>query len=644
MTINDKPNEPGRLLIPKYSRGRRKMKKNILVLMGILVLLTPNFIQAAQEETYELEEIVVTASKTEELLKNTSSSVTVITEEDIKEQKANTVLEVLRNVVGLDIVQSGGQGKTTSVFIRGGNSGHTLVLIDGVQVNSPTLGSYSFADLTTDNIERIEIVKGAQSTLYGSDAVTGVINIITKKGEGKLKSTVSVEAGSYSTHKETASLSGSNDKINYSLCISNYDTEGISAANEKDGNTEADGYKNITLSARLGFTLPKSATIDLFLRYTDAESELDNLGSDDLNYVQDTQSLIASVNYNQMIIEQWAHSLKLSLTDENLKYEDPDTSWNNSTIETQIRNVDWQHNFYLFEETNTLTLGLEYEEQEGENEGVFDESIDNKAGYLQNQISLLDETLFMTGGIRTDDHSKFGSDTNYKLSFAYLLKEKGTKIRSSWGTAFKAPTLNDLFYQDSYGNRGNPDLKPEESKSYDVGLEQNLWKDKISIGISYFYNEFDNLIEWIEYDTWAYEPRNVDQAETKGWELETVIELLKNLELGANYTYTQSKDKSTGNELVRRPENKVNITTNYLAFDKLNLNLGLNYVGDRWNDEDNTEKMDSYNTVDIATSYDITKQFQIFGRIENLFDEEYEEVKGYGTPGISYYGGIKAIF
>ncbi len=262
----------------------------------------------------QLGEVVVSATKTEEQTTQVTSSVSIITNKEIEREKAKTVGELLRSVVGLDVTRSGGLGKHTSVYLRGGNSGHTLVMIDGVQVNSPTLGSYDFANLTVDNIERIEIVRGPQSTLYGSDAMAGVINIITKKGTGKTKTSLMFEGGSYKTYRQSAAITSGNEKMNLSVTGAYLETDGISAAKEKLGNHEEDGYDNTTISMRLGAQVAPDIKADISLRYIDAQSDLDAAGMDDPNYEQDSKTLILAGNINHYITNWWESVLKIHST------------------------------------------------------------------------------------------------------------------------------------------------------------------------------------------------------------------------------------------------------------------------------------------------------------------------------------------
>ena len=622
----------------------RTMKK-ILFIFLFMCMTFPSV--AVAQETVYLEKMVITATRTEEPVESVASSVTVITVEDIEKKNAVTVLEVLRGVQGLDVVQNGGPGKTTSLFIRGGNSGHTMVMIDGVQVNSPTSGGYNFADLTVDNIEKIEIIRGPQSTLYGSDAMAGVVNIITKRGRGDTAYNVSVESGSHETYRSNALISGGSKKLNYSLALSKIETEGISAASEDNGNTEKDGYENTTLSGRFGYRINNTLYTDFTLRFVDAKRDLDGgwgLPVDDPDYVQENSSLVASFKVNQDIRDFWNHSIKLSVADEEIKSIDPTNTSRNSKIETSVKTIDWQHNLYLLNEKNTLTLGFEHEKQEGKNDSAqMDESLSNNAFYLQNQILRFHDSLNITLGVRNDDQSAFGDETTYRLAGSYHLKTTDTRFKGSFGTGFKAPTINDLYYPFS----GNTDLKPEKNKAYEFGLEQRFMGKKGTVSVLYYSSDYENLIAWAPVDPLdplsIWKPQNVDDVAIKGWELALNANLPGNLSINSTYTVTKSEDKATGNELARRPENKGSLSIGWTP-EKSNINLTLNKVGKRWDDLGNTDKLDSYTKVDLAASYDITRFITIFGRAENLTDEDYEEVKGYGTAGRSYYVGLKASF
>jgi vitamin B12 transporter len=628
----------------------------------VILHLLPVTFALAEERTTTLEEIVVTATRIEGPVEEVASSVTVITKKDIESKKAKTVPEVLKSVPGLDISQSGGSGQLTDIFIRGAKTEHTLVMIDGVEMNDPISPgrSFDFAHLTVDNIERIEIVRGPQSTLYGSDAIGGVINIITKKGEGKPKFFISGEGGTYNAFSEVAGFSGGTKWVNYSLGISHLYTKGFSAANEKYGNTEKDGYENTSLSARVGVTPMECLDIDFIMRYIDAETDLDTKGGpggDDPNYVSRSKQLFLRTEGSLLLFKGlWEQKLGFSLSNHDRDYRDdkdaqhPDDS-SKGLYNSKMWKVDWQHNLYLHK-TNTLTTGIEYEEERGESEyswesawgpgeNVFPEKIANiKGAYIQDKIVLY-ESFFTTLGIRLDDHSRFGSEFTYRIALAYLFKKTGTKIKVTHGTGFKAPSLYQLYAPATeWGPIGNENLNAEKSKGWDAGIEQHLFQNRLTFGATYFWNDFEDLIDF----DWAKGYINIAKAHTEGAEIFVSARPVEDLTIRASYTYTDTQDKETGQRLLRRPLNKGSLNLNYLFLEKGNVNVDIIYVGKRDDvDPDTYERVKAgdYTLFNLAASYDITKNVQVFGRVENLFNKEYEEVKGYGTPGFSIFGGIK---
>ncbi|MEA3297227.1 MAG: TonB-dependent receptor [candidate division Zixibacteria bacterium] len=659
------------------------MRRESIIAMVLLVLLfvVPSMVAARESEFTEVpettkqsdskekkakeektEEVVVTATRIETASSEVGSSITVITNQQIEQRQNTTVLEVLRTVPALDVVRSGGPGGQTSVFIRGAKSEHTLVLIDSVEMNDPiTPGrSYDFANLTTDNIERIEIIRGPQSTLYGSDAIGGVINIITKKGKGKPRGFVSAEGGSFNTFTEKAGVSGGNQWANYSLGIYHWDTDGISAANEKDGNHEKDGYENTSISTRLGVTPTENLDADFILRYINAKADIDNsggVGGDDPNNKADLEQLFFRTQVRLFLFNDlWEQKLGFSLTDLDRDYRndtdaDHPSDLDRSSYDGKILKFDWQHNLYLHE-TNTLILGIENEEEKGKSKyysesawGPYTSSFKEKTArttgyYLQDQVKLWD-SWFTTLGVRMDDHSKFGSETTYRIASAYLVQQTGTKFKGTYGTGFKAPSLYQLYSQ--YGNQN---LDPEESTGWDIGAEQSLFDKKLILGVTYFSNEFDELIEF-ESGTSKY--INVAEAEAKGVEVFASVRPIGDLIFRASYTYTDTEDKETGKDLLRRAQNKFGLDVNYQFMDKGNVNLSLVYVGKRDDNDYSTwpatrVELDDYVLANLAASYDITRNIQVFGRVENFLDEDYEEVKGFGTPELSAFAGCKLLF
>jgi vitamin B12 transporter len=648
------------------------MKKWFAVVASTWLLFVPQDLWAEEPgEVEELEEVVVTATRLEEPLKEVASSVTVISREEVEEKQQATISEAIRSVPGLDVVQGGGPGMMAQVFIRGAGDGQTLVMMDGIELNDPVSfnRSYDFAYLTTDNIERIEVVRGPQSTLYGSDAAGGVINIITRKGEGPFKATLAGEAGTYQTYLTRANLSGGTQQFHYSLGGTYVNSDGISAAKEKGytlsgeryRNPEKDGHRNSTLSGRVGWTPTPTLDCELILRYLDGRSDLDNhggQGGDDPNAGQDVEQFFSRLQGRLSLFGGfWEQKLGVSLSNQDRDYrndEDADhpTESEKASYDGRVTKLDWQHNLYLHP-ANTLTLGLEYEVEKGRSDYSsqafgfsFTSSLEEKkattrSAYLQDEVRLKD-LFFLTAGIRLDDHGQFGSQTTWRLAPAILVQKTKTKIKGSWGTGFKAPTLYQL-YDPQYGDK---DLDPEKSKGWDVGVEQDLFGQILSLGATYFYNHFKDLIE---FDAGINRFANVAKVETKGVECFAAVRPIPDLAIRGTFTRTDAEDEKTGLTLVRRPRNKWSLEMSYRFWKGANLNLVYRYVGERFDYDYSTfpatrVKLSQYALVNLAASYDVTPHFQIFGRVENLVNEDYEEVLGYGTPGRSVFGGLKLSF
>jgi vitamin B12 transporter len=652
------------------------MKKLIFMLVMSILMVAPLLcIQETKENQNQQEEetktrhkrlkyhIVVTATRTQQPNLELGSSTTLISFEDLKKAGKETVAEALAAVPGLDVMQNGGAGKTADVFIRGANSEHTLVMVDGVEVNDPMSPGRTFdlAHLSLDNIDRIEIVRGPQSTLYGSDAMGGVINIITKKGVGKSRFFISAETGSYATFRESAGVSGEKNNVNYSLEASRFDTKGFSSSGEQYGNTEKDGYGNTTLSGRLGFKATETLEFNLIGRYVDAKNDVDNFegeGGDDPNYVIDSRQLILAANARLSLLKgKWEQRLGVSYNHIHRDLNNPTDELNpydssQGTYKGRIFKMDWQHNIYLHP-TNTITAGIEYEREQGESEYTYEsmwgpgeslfpgESAHTTGIYLQDNIKIRD-TFFMTMGVRFDDHNRFGSETTYRIAPAVVFKS-GTKLKATYGTGFKAPSLYQLFAPATmWGPVGNQNLEPEISKGWDIGIEQFLFQDCLTLSFTYFRNDFENLIL---YDfTQGYV--NVSEAETKGYEIFISARPVNTLTIRGSYTYTHAVDKENDEQLLRRPKHKANLIFNLQLFKKANTNLSIIHIGKRFDlfPYPTRTEADAFTLFNLAASYQVTKNIEIFGRIDNLFDTEYEMVLGYGTAGRSAYIGIKATY
>ncbi|MBN1637919.1 MAG: TonB-dependent receptor, partial [Ignavibacteriales bacterium] len=539
---------------------------------------------------------------------------------------------------------------------------HTLVLIDGIEVNDPSSASnaFDFSSLLVDNIERIEIIRGPQSTLYGSDAMAGIVNIFSKTGNQNRSINIFSETGTNNHLKGSISAAGQFSFINYALNFSRLQTDGISAISSDYGNTEKDKYENISASANLIFSIDENTKFNAIYRYVNTEAGLDqsNKFGDDPNYFFNIEShlLRGALNFNSFA-NKIEHKVSVSLTRQVTTSRDDFDAVNTTTASRYNTNAtrlkyEILNNFKFFENHN-LILGAEAETEKAitnyYSEGMWGpyesnfplQSKTNYAMFLQDQMKFFNN-LFITSGIRYDNYEDFGNVITYRIAPAYLISQTKTKLKFTYGTGFKSPSLYYLFDP----MFGNPNLKPEKSYGWDAGFEQYLFSDKITLGATYFQNTFNDMIG---FDA-MYKAINIDKAETNGIEISANLKNLSNFEINTHYTYTIAKDKSPTSPdfdlpLLRRPAHKFVLSINYKPIKKINTNLIVTHVGER-DDKDFSAypvervRMKNYTLVDLSLAYEIMKNIELKGRIENLLDTKYEEVLFYGTPGRCFYGGF----
>ena len=606
----------------------------------------------------ELPNMVVTATRTETPEDEVGSAITVITAKDISDKNINNVADALRTVPGLDVVRSGSVGQQTSVFLRGANSNHTLVLVDGVEMNDPSspTGAFDFAFLQTDNIERIEVLRGAASAAFGSDAIGGVINVITKKGEGKLKLSGVAEGGTYGTWKTGGNISGGTERVNYSFDVSRLETDGFSSADKNMGNVLPNSYRNTNLSGRTGFKVNESLDLGITLRYGEGKAFLDNgggKGADDPNsYGTFNELFTRGFGHLKLLNGFWEQTLGVaySRTDRN-NVNAVDYLNNFSSAATNLGEkvkLDYQNIFHVHK-SNTVMVGVEEEADSLSSFASSDypawsysssasiplKTMNTMGYYLQDQIKLFDRS-FTTLGVRYDDNNRFGGHATWRANELYTIKETSTRLKGSYGTGFKAPSLNQLY--DTIYATGNPNLKPETSQSWDVGFEQDIFRKTSTLSVNYFENAFNNLIQ-ANYA--PYVNQNVSRAKVKGVETFAEVRPLTDLTLRGTYTYQQTQNLDTGTQLLRRPRNKASFDTDYRFLEKAHFHVNLLMVGQK---EDYASTVAGYVTLNLAGSYDVHKNVQLFARIDNVLDKQYEEVYGYGTSGVAGYGGVKLAY
>jgi vitamin B12 transporter len=645
------------------------LKKFLVSILASTFFLAVFAAEDQKTQTIPLQHrIVVTATRIETPVKEIASSVTIITRQELEQTKKATVIEALQEVLGLSVVQSGPAGASATVLLRGANSEHTLVMLDGVELNDPITPSrtYDLAHLTLDSVERIEILRGPQSTLYGSDAMAGVINIITKKGKGKPEIRFSSFGGSQGTFSGNAGITGSVEKLHYSLWVSTMQTQGISAANALlEGNSEADGYKNLSLSARIGYQLTENIDIDFSARSLQTKTEIDNFGGafgDDPNNIQNYDSLFLKGQIRGLFLKnRWEQKLYLSSVRYNRENENStddlhpfDSDW--SKYESRLWKVDWQHNLFLHE-TNTLTFGVGYREERGESDfhsesmwgpssSMFPLKIASNSGiYIQDRLRLAGQ-FFLTAGLRFDKHSRSGSATTYRFAPAYFIQKTGTKLRATYGTGFKSPSLYQLYASGTvWGPIGNESLKPEEAESWDVGIEQTFLDGDLLVSATYFSSKFENLIDF-DYTLGFI---NIARATSKGTEISLQASPQDDLLISASYTRTEANDRDKNEALLRRPKDKFTAKLDYTHHEKGHLALSLIYTGKRedmaWEGWTSARvQMPPFTLINAALSYDILPNIQLFLRLDNILDRKYETIKGYGTPGFSIFAGLEVRF
>ena len=661
----------------------------IIIIALSLAGLTGVNVLAAQEAE-NLDEIFVTATRTEQAIdKIGGSSVSVLTFEEIDAKKQLAVSEILKDIPGIDINKNGGMGTLTSVFTRGADSKNTLILVDGMIFNDPASAdrSANIENISTDAIERIEVVRGPMSVLYGSNATGGVINIITKKGTEKPAFSAGAEGGSYETLKYNATLFGVVDQFNYALTGSVIDTEGFSTANDDNdliphnGNTsEKDGWENKSLYGKFGYEFSNNFDITTNFMVLDSSLDLDDWYSEYIfgldayggyagdrfaydafwNMVPEPNGLkkaktdkeqsIGKINiHNYFFNQQLESQLSFQAARHKSMTYDNDGNLNDKSVGKNY-DCSWQGGIDLAE-IHLLDFGLNYYKEyltQNGYDSISDMSADTKSIWLQDQFFLNDNFIFVAG-VRYDDHENFGGKTTYRVAPAYYFYN--TTLKASYGTGFRAPSLYEL-----YSSYGNEDLDAEKSMGWDLGVEQAFLADRAKAGITYFSTTYEDRIGW---DDTLIIPGNFypggynqldGKTKTKGIETFAACQLMPELDLSVDYTYTDTEDPD-GNTLVRRPYNKVHFNSRYRFLAKGLLNLDVYWVGERDAIASAMDKngnlvgtLDAYTLVNVSAHYDFTDHFNLYARVDNVFDEFYETAWSYASPGLSGYVGMKLSY
>ena len=608
-------------------------------------------ISADGDQLPEAEPVVVSATRFDIPLDRSPASVSVISSQDIDNKQIERAADALREVPGLAVVQTGTPGQLTSVFMRGLPSQDMQVLLDGIPINQGLAGQFDFANLTTDNFDRIEIVRGPQSTIYGPRALAGVVQIFTKRGEGTPGITVSEEGGTYDTFREALQSDGKIDIFDYSIGASRIDTDNARPNNQ---------YRNTAGIADLGLSLSETLRVGSLFMYS-------------LSDTGNPNSIFNPKPLDNFLTERWWIGPHLDWK--------PADWWEQKLIfdydhERQVNNPN-QDGFVgptraLFRQTQldyqndirlaswlTLTNGFFFYRVESGQERPFvsqafgpqptfiSDRVKEIAGFLQATVDI-DNLIFVAGG-RLDHFNEFGDVWTYRVASSYKIDKTDTTLHSSVATGFSPPSSQDKIFRFNPGTGPLAPLQPEKDFGWDAGIEQRLWNRRVTVGATYFHNDLSNVIGF----NGLFETLNLGAAETQGMETELRATPISNLDLRASYTYLEAEKTDSANiaqlkgaRLPRRPRNEVYVSGSYLWCKKFRTTIEAKWVNAR--EEINfggpNFDIEDYNFVNFAAEYEMSPHMSIFGRVDNLTGEHYAEVFGFPALGTAAYAGMKVRF
>ncbi len=605
----------------------------------------------------ERQPLVITVSPTRRPMPidQVGSTVTVVTAADIDRGQQRTVPDVLRAIPGVTVVQAGGPGGATTVSLRGTNTNHTKVMIDGVDAGDPSNanGAFDFGNLLTSDIERIEVLRGPQSGLYGSDAIGGVINIVTRKGAWPTRATATLEGGSFSTFNQTAGVRGSADRFDYAFNVAHLhagDTPVTPSSLLPPGRGRiGDRADNLTASTRLEAKLSDEFSLGLVARYADARLRFTG---DDFSTFPATPAAAQSRSESRLLVSRlearhlafegaFEQRAGIAYSEHRREIVGPDPVLTPTTAYSGDRaKVDWL-GVLAIGAGQTLTGGLEHA-TDGLDDGTTTAENKTGAGHLQLD-SGFGGRLFNSLSVRRDDNERFGGVTTWRIAPSFLIGETATRLKASYGTGFKAPSLSQLFVSyPAFNFFANPRLTPERSKGYDAGVEQSLLDGRLRFGATYFHNDITDLITTNAGFTSL---ENRPSATTEGVESFAAFALTPWLTLRGDHTYTQARDNETGWALLRRPKHKASAAAIWQVDDHTALTLSALYVGSRvdGNRDFSVQRLSApgYTVVNVAGSYRLTGRATAFARIENLLDRRYEDPTGFQRPGVGAFVGIR---
>lgn len=605
------------------------------------------------------ETVTVTANRDPAPRSRVGSSVTVVTREEIERRNPLFLADILRTIPGVEVTQTGGPGQVSSVRLRGGTAAQVLVLVDGVRANTTNNGDVDLAHLDALAIERIEVLRGPQAT-YGSEAMSGVISVTTKTSlaelaERSLLLGLTAEAGSRDHQRSAANIGGRIDLFDFHLAVSDLTTDSVSQlAPPSDGATaENDPFDLQTLAARAGLEFAKAGRLELRVRDYQGDTAVDGFGVEDFNALATTEGSTASVRGDFMLTQDWHQTASVGSADTDLFGKDPDTFFNNYTIRSENLLVETQADIDV-SASHLLNIGLSHEQRRGENLGSFRERAELDSVFVQDQWRV-NGSFDVTAAVRHDDHSVFGEATSFRITGVTSFANHSGRLRASYGTAFRAPNFNELYFPFA----GDENLLPETSEGWDLGWSQNFSGDGapggrgITLEVTAFHLRFEDLIQ---FDLTSFLFANIAEAESSGVEFAAMFSLGSRATAQLGHVYNDTENRTTGEQLARRPRNRSTLLLQWSArsestsvaanspWAKLlsqRTSAALSAVSVRNRVDSSGATMDNYVRVDVTATLGLTPWLSAFVRAENALDRDYQEVPGFTTPGATFVGGVR---
>lgn len=595
------------------------------------------------DRSFSQETIIITADRLNTPNSQAVSSVRIISQDEIQRSNSNSVIEILKKHADFHLVSSGGIGQQTSIFMRGSTPGQTLVLLDGVEINDPSNPnrSFDFSNLSLNSIERIEVLKGPQSILYGSNAMSGVINIISKKGDKKKKQTdLKLSYGSFKTSLFSLGTGGNINNLLYRFGGNILQSEGISAAKVSENpNADKDGIKKLTFSSSLEKKIANKYILNFNGRFFKSKKEIDSGGganNDDPDFYIKNREYNLKMQIKGPLFNWPIESILIIARNRHKRYSlNPPALFTNLG---ELNKLSLQNNYYI-NPFNTSSIGIEYTEEKDKSSSV--NLTKNRAHilgvYLLHKYS--GKTLSTSFGGRACKHQIFGTLNSYKFSLGYKILATNSNVKLNYSTGYKSPSLNQLYLPDF----GNSDLKPEKSNNYEIGIEQKI-NNKSMLELIYFVNRFKN---YLTYDKVTYINMNAGKISNKGIELFVHYIGHKIFDINFSYSRLWSKNHDTGKHLERVPSYKYGLEVFVKPWDKFTFNLSLMFTGPR-DDVDpvnrQTTHLPSFFLANFHAKYFLRKNLKLQLNIKNILDRDYEEIDGYQTAGRSADIALAATF